>query len=86
MIDEAAAQRIDAWIDAAIRGGAKALVRGKRRGNLLPAALLAGVPRDADLYRKEAFGPVACIEAFDDFDEAIAQVNDSDFVCQARAP
>ena len=83
VIDEAAAQRIDAWIDAAIRGGAKALVRGKRRGNLLPAALLAGVPRDADLYRKEAFGPVACIEAFDDFDEAIARVNDSDFGLQA---
>lgn len=83
VIDEAAAQRIDGWMDAAIRGGAKALVRGKRRGNLLPAALLAGVPRDADLYRKEAFGPVACLEAFDDFDEAIARVNDSDFGLQA---
>jgi acyl-CoA reductase-like NAD-dependent aldehyde dehydrogenase len=83
VIDEAAAQRIDGWIDAAIKGGAKALVRGKRRGNLLPAALLAGVPRDADLYRKEAFGPVACLEAFDDFDEAIARVNDSDFGLQA---
>ena len=37
----------------------------------------------ADLYRKEAFGPVACIEAFDDFDQAIARVNDSDFGLQA---
>jgi acyl-CoA reductase-like NAD-dependent aldehyde dehydrogenase len=83
VIDEAAARRIDAWMDTAIRGGAKALVRGKRKGNLLPAALLADVPRDADLYRKEAFGPVACIEAFDDFDEAIARVNDSDFGLQA---
>ncbi len=83
VIDEAAARRIDGWIDAAIKGGAKALVRGKRRGNLLPAALLADVPRDADLYRKEAFGPAACIEAFDDFDEAIARVNDSDFGLQA---
>ena len=83
VIDEAAARRIDGWIDAAIKGGAKALVRGKRRGNLLPAALLAGVPRDADLYRKEAFGPVACLEPFDDFAEAIARVNDSDFGLQA---
>ena len=70
-------------LEPLLKGGAKALVRGKRRGNLLPAALLAGVPRDADLYRKEAFGPVACIEAFDDFDEAIARVNDSDFGLQA---
>ncbi len=83
VIDEAAARRIDGWIDAAISGGAKALARGARKGNMLPAALLQDVPRDADLYRKEAFGPVACIEAFDDFDEAIARVNDSDFGLQA---
>lgn len=83
VIDEAAAQRIDDWIDAAIRGGAKALVRGKRQGNLLGASLLRDVPHDADVQRKEAFGPVACIETFDDFDDAIARVNDSDFGLQA---
>lgn len=83
MIDEAAARRVDAWIDDAIARGAKPLVRGVRKGNMLPAALLQGVPHDADLYRQEAFGPVACIEAFDAFDEAIARVNDSDFGLQA---
>ncbi len=83
MIDEDAAKRVDAWVDAALRSGARKLVRGKRAGNMLPAALLEDVPRDSDLYRKEAFGPVACIEAFDDFDEAIARVNDSDFGLQA---
>ena len=83
VIDEAAAQRIDAWMDAAVAGGAKALVRGKRKGNMLPAALLEKVPRDCDLYRKEAFGPVAFIEPFDAFDDALARVNDSDFGLQA---
>ena len=83
MIDEDAAKRVDAWIDAALHAGAKKLVRGKRSGNMLPAALLENVPHDADLYRKEAFGPVACIEAFDDLDQAIARVNDSDFGLQA---
>ena len=83
VIDEAAAQRIDAWIDAAIAAGAKPLVRGVRSGNMLPAALLRDVPHAADLYRKEAFGPVACIEAIDDFDAAIARANDSDFGLQA---
>ena len=83
MIDEDAAQRVDGWIDAALHTGAMSLVRGKRNGNMLPAALLGNVPRDADLYRKEAFGPVACLEAFDDFDEAITRVNDSDFGLQA---
>ena len=83
MIEEAAAQRVDAWMDAAVKDGAKALVRGKRRGNMLPAALLEDVPHDCDLYRKEAFGPVAFLEPFDDFDDAIARVNDSDFGLQA---
>ena len=83
VIDEASAKRIDAWMDAAVKGGAKALARGKRSGNMLPAALLRDVPRDCDLYRKEVFGPVACIEAFEDFDAAIERVNDSDFGLQA---
>ena len=83
VIDEDAAARLDAWIDAALQAGAKRLAGGRRKGTLVPAALLADVPRDADLYRKEAFGPVACLEAFDDFDDALARVNDSDFGLQA---
>ena len=50
---------------------------------MLPATLLENVPRDAELYRSEVFGPVACLEAFDDFDDALARVNDSDFGLQA---
>ena len=83
VIDEASARRLDAWMDAAVAAGATTLVRGQRNGNLLPAALLADVPWDSDLYRKEAFGPVACIESFEDFDHAIARANDSDFGLQA---
>lgn len=83
MIDETAAKRVEDWIAAAVAGGAKVLAGGPRKGNLLPAALLENVPHDADLYRREAFGPVAAIEPFDDFDDALARVNDSDFGLQA---
>jgi acyl-CoA reductase-like NAD-dependent aldehyde dehydrogenase len=83
MVDEAAAKRIDGWMDAAIAGGANALVRGKRKRNLVPAALLEKVPHECDLYRQEAFGPVALIEPFNDFEQAIELVNDSDFGLQA---
>lgn len=83
MIDEDAAKRVESWIKAARKGGAKLLVGGERKGNMLAAALLENVPHDADLYRKEAFGPVAGIESFDDFDDALARVNDSDFGLQA---
>ena len=44
MIDEDAAKRIESWIAAARKGGAKRLVGGAREGNLLPATLLENVP------------------------------------------
>ena len=83
MIDEKAAQRIESWIAAARKGGAKRLAGGDRAGNMVPATLLENVPRDSDLYRKEAFAPVAIIEPFDDFEQALDKVNDSDFGLQA---
>lgn len=83
VIDSDAADRIESWITAARKGGAKLLAGGKREGNIIPATLLEQVPRDADLQRKEVFGPVAILEPVDSFDEAIARVNDSDFGLQA---
>jgi acyl-CoA reductase-like NAD-dependent aldehyde dehydrogenase len=83
MVNDEAAQRVESWIAAARKGGAKVLAGGPRKRNMLPAALLEKVPHDSELYRKEAFGPVAMIEPFDDFDDALDRVNDSDFGLQA---
>jgi acyl-CoA reductase-like NAD-dependent aldehyde dehydrogenase len=83
VIDEAAAHRITQWIDDAVARGATRLVGGERAGTMVPAALLEHVPHDCDLYTQEAFGPVALIEPFDDFDEAVARVNDSAYGLQA---
>lgn len=83
VIDSDAADRIESWIAAARKGGAKVLAGGPREGNIIPATLLENVPRDADLQRKEVFGPVAILEPVDSFEDAIARVNDSDFGLQA---
>ena len=83
MIDGDAARRIESWIADAVAGGAVVVAGGGRDGNLVPATLLEGVPHASDLYRKEAFGPVACIEPFDKFDDALSRVNDSAFGLQA---
>ena len=83
VIDEDSAKRIESWVAAAERKGARRLAGGKRKGNMVPATLLEDVPRDSELYRKEVFGPVACIERFDDFERALERVNDSDFGLQA---
>lgn len=83
MIDEAAAKRLEGWISAASKAGAKILCGGKRKGNMLDATVLEDVPHTAKLNRMEAFGPVALLEPFEDFDAALATVNDSDYGLQA---
>ena len=50
---------------------------------MLEATLLEEVDRGSDLYREEAFGPVAILSKFSDFDAALEEVNDSKFGLQA---
>ena len=83
MIDVKEATRLDNWIQAAQGAGAKILCGGKREGAMLEATLLEGVGRDAKLYAEEAFGPVAILSKFDDFNAALDEVNDSKFGLQA---
>ena len=83
MISEKEAKRLGGWIDSARSAGASVLCGGKREGAMLQATLLENVPSDEDVVRQEAFGPVAVLSRFSDFDAALAQVNDSIFGLQA---
>ena len=83
MISEAEAKRLEGWIREAQQAGATLLCGGKREGAMLEPTLLAGVPKGLALRDAEAFGPVALLERFDDFDAALAAVNDSQFGLQA---
>jgi len=83
LIAEKEAERLEAWIAAAVRRGARVLCGGRRAGAMLEATLLEDVPRDADLCAKEAFGPVALLARFTDFEAALHEVNDSRFGLQA---
>lgn len=83
MIDENAATRLESWIAEAEAAGATVHTGGTRRGALMPAHVLSGVPADAALSREEAFGPVVIVDPFDDFDDALDRVNASRFGLQA---
>jgi acyl-CoA reductase-like NAD-dependent aldehyde dehydrogenase len=83
IISESEASRIERWIAEAKELGATVLCGGGRNGLLIEATLLEGVPREAQAYCGEVFGPVALLAPFADFDEALAEVNDSDFGLQA---
>jgi acyl-CoA reductase-like NAD-dependent aldehyde dehydrogenase len=83
LITEKDAERLESWIASAVARGARVLCGGGRRGALLEPTLLENVPKDADLVQKEAFGPVAVLSSFADFDAALDEVNDSRFGLQA---
>ncbi|WP_067111234.1 aldehyde dehydrogenase family protein [Sphingopyxis granuli] len=83
MISEKEAARLDGWIQDAVAGGATLLTGGRRDGAMLEATLLENVDRKADAYREEAFGPLAILSKFTDWDDALAEVNDSKFGLQA---
>jgi acyl-CoA reductase-like NAD-dependent aldehyde dehydrogenase len=83
MISEYEAERLHGWIDTAVAAGATLLCGGIRHGAMLEATLLENVPRSEDVYCKEAFGPVASLSSFSDFDAALDEVNDSVYGLQA---
>lgn len=82
MIDQAAALRIEGWINAAVSSGAKILIGGKRRGAFYHPTLLTDVPPTADIVQNEAFGPVAVVETYSDISEVITRINSSRFGLQ----
>ncbi|MEE4302486.1 MAG: aldehyde dehydrogenase family protein [Pseudomonadales bacterium] len=83
MISEKEATRLHGWIEAAVEAGATVLCGGERDGAMLDATLLENVPRTASVNWEEAFGPVANLFRFSDFEKALDMVNDSQFGLQA---
>ncbi|WP_344403727.1 aldehyde dehydrogenase family protein, partial [Catellatospora chokoriensis] len=83
MISEAAAERVQSWVDEAVAAGAKVLVGGTRDGASYAPTVLAEVPADAKVACDEVFGPVLVVSTVDSDAAAFAAVNDSAFGLQA---
>ncbi|TDD58418.1 aldehyde dehydrogenase family protein, partial [Actinomadura rubrisoli] len=83
LVSQAAAERVEAWVDEAVAAGATVLAGGTREGAAYAPTVLADVPPDAKVAREEVFGPVMLVQPVDGVDEAFALVNDSAFGLQA---
>lgn len=83
MISEQAAIATVGLVEEAVGAGARVLAGGTREGAYVRPTVLEGVPADARLARDEAFAPVVILDPFDDIDEAVRLVNDSDYGLQA---
>lgn len=83
MISEEAAQRVESWVDDAVRAGARVLTGGTRERATYAPTVVADVPADAKLNREEVFGPVMTVTRVDSEEAAYAMANDSAFGLQA---
>lgn len=83
MINEAEAARAEAWVNAALQGGAKLLCGGKRKGTLFEPTILTNVKHDMQVVCEEVFAPVVSLIAYDEFEEAIEVANNSKYGLQA---
>ncbi len=83
MISEKDAKRMESWVEEAVSSGATVIVGGKRHGLFFDATLLEQVGADQKLNCVEAFGPVATMQSYGDFKEAVRTVNDSVYGLQA---
>jgi acyl-CoA reductase-like NAD-dependent aldehyde dehydrogenase len=83
MISQDAAERVEQWVDEAVRAGATVEVGGKRDGATYPPTVLTGVPPGAKVLTEEVFGPVLVVERVADDAAGLAAINDSAYGLQA---
>ncbi len=83
MIREEEARRVESWIKEALDAGGVLLAGGDRNGSCMSPTIMEKVPRDAKIYREEAFGPVIVLEQADSLDDGIDRINDSRFGLQS---
>ena len=77
--------RVKEWVDEAGASGGEILIGGELvdEGRCLAPTVIAHPPREAKVWCEEIFGPVATIDRFSDFGEALEMANDSRFGLQA---
>ena len=83
LIDHDSLERVSAWVDEAVQGGAEVLVGGKREDPFYSPTVLAKTKSDMKVRQEEIFGPVVTLETYTDFDDAIKRVNETRYGLQA---
>jgi len=83
VIRESDAIRTVAWIEEAVRAGARLLCGGGRKNLVVEPTVLTRTKADMKVNCQEIFGPVVTVEPYNDFDEALRKVNHSAYGLQA---
>ena len=83
VIDDASAGRIASWIDEATAGGAEVLIGGERENAVVTPAILTETRRSMKVEAEEIFGPVCTVKPYDEWDEGLRLLNDSQYGLQS---
>ena len=83
LIRETDAIRAADWVQEAIAKGARLLCGGNRKGPFLEPTVLTNTQPDMKVNCKELFAPVVTVEPYEEFEEALRRINDSDYGLQA---
>jgi acyl-CoA reductase-like NAD-dependent aldehyde dehydrogenase len=83
LITHDALERVAAWVDEAVQGGAEVLCGGKREDPLYMPTVLARTDASMKVRCEEVFGPVITVGTYGDVAEAINEVNNSKYGLQA---
>jgi acyl-CoA reductase-like NAD-dependent aldehyde dehydrogenase len=77
-------ERVDAWVREAIDGGASLLCGGQAiSASCYAPTVLLEPPAECKVSTQEVFGPVVCVYAYDELDDAIARANSLPVAFQA---
>jgi len=83
LINRKGFEKVDALVAGARQAGAELVTGGKRgqgdAGYYYEPTVLANCRQDMEIARKEIFGPVVPVVAFEDLDQAIHYANDCDY-------
>lgn len=83
MIDQGNAERVEQWVNEALAGHARLICGGTRRGSYYEPTVITGARPGMKIRDEEVFGPVVLVDPYEDFNQALSEINNSRYGLQA---
>jgi acyl-CoA reductase-like NAD-dependent aldehyde dehydrogenase len=83
LIRESDAVRVTSWVEDAARSGARLMCGGGRTKSVVNPTVLTSTKPEMKVNCQEIFGPVVTVEPYQNFDEALRRINNSNYGLQA---
>lgn len=83
MIAERDAERAEAWVQEAMGAGASVVHGGTRDGTMFEPTVITETTREMKVSCEEIFAPVVTLSPYQEWDDAVATINDTQYGLQA---